>query len=120
MVKIFIVEDDESIRRLYKMALELNGHEIIGMAGDGIDAVIQFKDFHKKPDVIIMDHRMPLKSGLEATKEILKMDGNCRIILATADKSIRDEALSLGVKSFKEKPIPLQKLLENIEKHAFN
>ncbi len=100
------------------MALELNGHEIIGTAIEGNDAVDQFKKFVEKPDIIIMDHRMPLKSGLEATKEILNIDNTSRIILATADKTVREEALSLGIKSFKEKPIPLQRLLDNIQKHA--
>ena len=75
-----------------------------------------YKDFSTKPDIILMDHRMPIKNGLEASKEILEMDGHPKIIFASADKSIREEALSLGILSFKDKPFTLQRLINNIKK----
>ena len=75
-----------------------------------------YKSFSDKPDVILMDHRMPIKNGLEASREILRMDGTPKIIFASADKSIREEALSLGVLSFKDKPFTLQRLFNNIQK----
>ena len=63
-----------------------------------------------------MDHRMPIKNGLDASREILEMDGHSIIILASADKSVRNEALSMGILSFKDKPFTLQRLFDNIEK----
>ena len=63
-----------------------------------------------------MDHRMPIKNGLDASREILEMDNHSMIILASADKSVRKEALSIGVLSFKDKPFTLQRLFNNIEK----
>ena len=75
-----------------------------------------YKRFSDKPDIILMDHRMPIKNGLDASREILEMDGHSIIILASADKSVRKEALSMGILSFKDKPFTLQRLFENIEK----
>jgi DNA-binding NtrC family response regulator len=75
-----------------------------------------YKNFPVKPDIILMDHRMPIKNGIDASREILEMDDHSMIILASADKSVRKEALSMGIISFKDKPFTLQRLINNIEK----
>ena len=116
MVRVLIVEDDVSLRNLYRIALKLKGHDVIGTAGDGIEAVDMFKNFSIKPDIILMDHRMPGKNGLDATREIMKMNGKSKVIFASADKSVREEAISLGARSFKSKPFSLEKLCSNIKK----
>ncbi len=116
MVSIFIVEDDESLSILYKKALILNGYDVIALAKNGQEAVNIFKELQDKPDIILMDHRMPIKNGLEATKEILKINNNSKIIFASADSSIKEEAISIGATSFKNKPFTLNKLIQNIEK----
>ena len=114
--KIFIVEDDKPLRDLYERALNINGYHVIASAKNGEEAVSMYKSFPIKPDVILMDHRMPIKNGLDASREILEMDGHPIIILASADKSVREEALSMGILSFKDKPFTLQRLFSNIEK----
>ena len=116
MARVLIVEDDDSLRNLYQIALKLKGHEVIGTAGDGNEAVDMYRNFSIKPDIILMDHRMPGKNGLEATKEILQMNGKSKIIFASADQSVREEAISLGARSFKPKPFSLEKLCSNIKK----
>ncbi|MFX1445624.1 MAG: response regulator, partial [Promethearchaeota archaeon] len=65
---------------------------------------------------ILMDHRMPLKSGIEAAKEILELDNETKIIFMSADSTIKEEALSNGVISFKDKPFSLERLFNNIDK----
>ncbi len=75
-----------------------------------------FQNTLKKPDIILMDHRMPVKTGLEASKEILAMDKNAKIIFSTADKSNKREAISIGAFSFKEKPFTIDQLVNNINK----
>jgi len=103
---------------LYEKALELNRYTVIGAAKDGDEAVKMFVDFTSKPNVIIMDHRMPIKNGIEATKEILERSDNPKpkIIFASADLSIKEEALAIGVSCFKDKPFTLERLFSNIEK----
>ena len=119
IISIFIVEDDRSLRSLYEKALKLNGYKVIASAENGLDAVNKFKNFSEKPDIILMDHRMPLKSGMEAAKEILEIDSSIKIIFVSADETIKKEALSNGAISFKDKPFSLQQLFNNIEKAIY-
>ncbi len=87
---------------------------MIGIASDGEEAILMFKSFETKPKLILMDNRMPIKSGLEATKEILQIDKKVKIIFISADMSIKEEALSIGAFSFYEKPFSLDHLLDEI------
>lgn len=98
------------------MILETEGFDIIGKAYNGLEAVEMFKTFSKKPDVIIMDHRMPVMTGLDAAKEILEIDNTMKIIFATADSFIKEEAKAIGANSFKNKPFSADKLIRNIKK----
>ncbi|MBN1217135.1 MAG: response regulator [Candidatus Lokiarchaeota archaeon] len=116
MRSVFIVEDDKSIQLLYQKYLNLYGYVVLDIANNGIEAIDKFKLFIKKPDIIIMDHRMPLKDGLSATKEILRLDKKSNIIFASADRSIKNEALSIGIKGFLEKPFNLDNLIKHINK----
>jgi YesN/AraC family two-component response regulator len=76
MTKIFIVDDDQSLQRLYKLILKEAGFEIVDTAFNGKVAVEKYLSFKSKPDVILMDHRMPIKSGLDAMIEILQIDSH--------------------------------------------
>ena len=60
---------------------------------------------------------MPLKDGLETTKEILSINPHCKIIFISADYSIRDKALEMGAIDFLEKPINFNSLYRLIEKY---
>ncbi|MFX1325089.1 MAG: response regulator [Promethearchaeota archaeon] len=116
MVSILLVDDELSILELYKMVLTSEGFKIEGMAKNGKEAVELYKSSQNKPDVIIMDHRMPIMNGIEASKEILKYDKDAKIIFASADSTVKDQTVSIGVISFKEKPFKLEKLMDNIKK----
>ena len=116
MASIFIVEDEFSLVRLYELVLTSFGHNIIAVANNGEEAVQKYKNLLDKPDIIIMDHRMPIKNGIDATEEILEINRNAKIIFASADKEAREKAEMMGVLSFKTKPFSNEKLLRNIEK----
>lgn len=120
IISIFIVEDDHSLRLLYEKALQLNGYNVVGSAKDGEEAVNMYNRFSSKPDIILMDHRMPIKNGIEAAKEIFQNSSDIKpkIIFVSADRSIKETALSIGVLSFKDKPFSLDRLFNNIEKAA--
>ena len=62
-----------------------------------------------------MDHRMPLKDGIEASKEILQINNNTKIIFVSADVSVKEEALSIGVFCFKDKPFTIENLIDSIQ-----
>ena len=111
-----LVDDDDSLRIVYKELLELNGYKVVKTARNGEEAVNMVKKMNDDPDIIVMDHRMPIKSGIEATKEINKLKKEIKIIFASADRSVRKLALSLGVKSFLLKPFTCDKLISDIQK----
>jgi len=115
-IKILIVEDDLSLQRLYEMMLITFGFEVVGKASNGKDAVELFLSLPLKPDIILMDHRMPLKNGIDASIEILKVNSQTKIIFTSADRSIANKALSIGVSSFIEKPFAITALHKEIER----
>lgn len=112
--RIFVVDDEPDLLDFYVNALEWGGYEIFGRASDGAEAVERLTTDGEIPDLIIMDHRMPVKNGLDASREILARFPSARIILATADRGTVEEAGRLGVTDFKKKPFTLDHLLENI------
>ena len=116
MVTILIVEDDPSLRLMYEKMLKISGYDVVNIAKNGEEAINLYKSFSVKPDIILMDHRMPIKNGIETTKEILQIDNTSKIIFASADQSIRETALSVGAFSFKEKPFNMKRLIDNIQK----
>ena len=113
---MFIVEDEPLLCFFYKEILEEIGYDVAGIAKNGEEAVSMYKQFVKKPSITIMDHRMPVKNGIDALKEILQFDNNARVIIASADTSVKQKALSLGEYSFKQKPFDIDYLLSNIKK----
>ena len=113
---IFIVEDNKNIREIYKRLLDFFGFEVCGIAYDGNEAVKMFKSFNPKPDIILMDYRMPEKNGLQATREILQIDPDTKIIFGSADTTVKEESFALGVVGFLEKPFTSQSLLNCINK----
>ncbi|MFX1452198.1 MAG: response regulator [Promethearchaeota archaeon] len=116
MASIFLVEDELSVLDLYSKVLEAYGFKVMGMAKNGEEAVEMYKNFNPKPDIIIMDHRMPIKSGIEATKDILQIDRFAKIVFASADDSVKEYAKSIGALCFKNKPFSNEKLIKNINK----
>jgi len=114
LATILVVEDDLSILHLYKMMLEMEGFETYS-ANNGEKAVNMFKSFSEKINIILMDHRMPIKNGIDAAKEILAIDYNAKIIFLSADISIKNKALSIGAIKFIKKPFSPDYLFRSIK-----
>jgi len=119
MKKVLIVDDAKFMRLIIKNILEKNNFVIAGEAGDGIEAVNQYKVL--KPDIVTMDITMPKMSGIEAVQKITEYDPNALIVMVTAMGQASDvkESIANGAKSFIIKPFDedivittLNKLLE--------
>jgi CheY-like chemotaxis protein len=108
--RVFVVDDEYFIRELYRDVFESNGMTVFS-AQSGEEAVRIFSTMKYKPDVVIMDHRMPGKDGIETTKEILRMDPSMPIIFSSADETVREAALAAGAVSFWTKPFPVSLLM---------
>jgi len=114
---IMIVDDDVAIQELCKLVLEDNGYEV-KTALNGEEALSLYKELmndKRKPDIVIMDYRMPVMNGIEATKAILSLDNKARIIFVSADATIFEEVVTLGVMKMKLKPIDMKRLILNIK-----
>lgn len=99
-MNIIIVDDDPLVVNSLKTIVESRGINVLGVGYSGIQAIDLFKK--SSPDVVLMDIRMNDMSGIDATREILKIDNNAKILLITTfqdDEYIR-EALSLGCKGY--------------------
>ncbi len=118
MVKIFIIDDEVVLHKLYKDVFAIKGHEVIADAYDGEEAIKVFSKLNPKPDVIILDHRMPNKDGLTCMKEILEIDPNAKIVFISADANVREQAIKNGAISFGLKPVTIRHILELVENAA--
>ncbi len=116
MTSIFIVEDDLSLQRLYEMMLTTFGFKVVDKASNGKEAIEKFKSLSPKPDVILMDHRMPGKNGIDTAIELLKINSHIKILFASADNSIKGRALEIGAISFIEKPFSVIQLQNEINR----
>jgi len=114
MMSVFLVEDNVCILKLYEIFLRSSGFSVIGKAQNGEEAVNSYKLMSTKPDLIIMDYRMPVKNGIEALKEILEIERQAKIMIISADRSIEKIAKSVGAVAFMRKPFSMKKLAENI------
>ena len=110
MARVLIVDDAKFMRTLVRDALTKAGHEIVGEAENGNQAVDLYKNL--KPDLVTMDITMREKDGLDAASEILKSDGRARIIMVTAlgQEDLLARAIKMGVKDFVVKPFPPERL----------
>lgn len=97
------------------MILDTQGYKVIAKVRNGDEAIDLFKSLSTKPDIILMDHRMPIKNGIEATIELIKLNSNSKIIFISADNSVKKQALSIGAKKFIEKPFSIQQLHQEIK-----
>jgi two-component system chemotaxis response regulator CheY len=114
--RVFIVEDDADLRELYADALALYGHEVLGSAADGAEAVAKLEALSRAPEVIIMDYRLPRKNGVEVAREIRRHDPEAFFLFISADGSCEAEARALGGPfRFKKKPFGIDRLIANVE-----
>jgi len=116
MTSVLIVDDELFIVELYRDILQLRGYKVVGTAFDGEEALRKYGNILEKPDVIIMDHRMPIMNGVEATKKIMSMNPKQKVIFVSADVLVEKEARDAGAIEFLPKPFRMDDLIEKMQK----
>ena len=114
MLSIMIVDDEEMLHDLYGKLLELKGYQVVASAFNGVEAVDMFKDMEERPDLVLMDHRMPVKNGLEAMREILEIDLDAQVVFLTADAAVAEHAIAAGAADVLLKPFRMDVLHKTV------
>jgi DNA-binding NarL/FixJ family response regulator len=116
MIRVLLADDQSLVRTGFRMILrDEPGLEVVGEAGDGAQAVALAREL--RPDVVLMDIRMPDVDGIEATRRILGAadDGPAVLVLTTFDlDSYVYEALRAGASGFLLKDAPEEQLIAGI------
>ncbi|PRY37985.1 response regulator [Umezawaea tangerina] len=82
MIRVLIADDQTLVRTGFRMILENSGDmRVVGEAGDGAEATAMTRDL--RPDVVLMDVRMPEVDGVEATRRICAGDTGARVLMLT-------------------------------------
>jgi DNA-binding NarL/FixJ family response regulator len=118
-ITVLIVDDHEVVREGLRLSLSRAPHiRVIGEAGDGESAIGLVE--RRKPDVVIMDVRMPGMDGLAATKEIMKQTPDAAVLIFTAfsERSLLARGLESGAKGYILKEAPHETLVRAIERIA--
>lgn len=113
---VLVAEDEPVLLKLFGAVLSKRGFSVV-KARNGVEVVQRYYQALEggvKPALVLMDHRMPVKNGLEAAKEILKKDKSAKILFISADISVRQEAIDVGAVGFLEKPVLIARLLSKI------
>jgi len=101
MIRVLIADDQALVRGGFRLILEAQKDiEVVGEAEDGNDALAKAHEL--RPDVVLMDIRMPKMDGLEATRRLLSGDGDSRVLVLTtldADEYVY-EAMKAGASGF--------------------
>jgi AmiR/NasT family two-component response regulator len=113
-LRIMIADDEPIIRLDLRKTLENMGHQVVGEAGDGAKAIEAAREL--KPDIIIMDIKMPEMDGIDAAK-IITTEGIAPVLLLTAysQKDLVDRAKDAGVFAYLVKPFKEADLLPAME-----
>jgi DNA-binding NarL/FixJ family response regulator len=116
-VRVLLVDDQSLIRAGFRMILEAEDDiEVVGECGDGTQAIDSVKRL--RPDVVLMDIRMPEMDGIEATRRIVGADGQpaVKVLMLTTfdlDEYVYD-ALHAGASGFLLKDVPADQLAAGI------
>ncbi|HZS15934.1 MAG TPA: response regulator transcription factor [Candidatus Dormibacteraeota bacterium] len=107
MIRVLIADDQTLVRAGFRMVVDARDDlSVVGEAADGAEAVAMASELH--PDVVLMDVRMPVMDGIEATRRITALGDSTRVLILTTfdlDRYVY-EALRAGAAGFLLKDAP--------------
>ena len=116
MARILVVDDAAFMRKMVSDVLTKGGHEVVGEAGNGVEAIARFQEL--RPEVMTLDITMPEKDGLSALRELMELEPTARVVMCSAlgQESKVLESIKLGAKDFVVKPFQPDRVLEAVGK----
>lgn len=119
MIRVLLVDDHSLVRRTVRSLLERSGQvNVVGEAKNGVEAVEQAVSL--KPDVVVMDVKMPQMDGLQATKAILATEPGIRVVLLSmySPEDLEGSVLQAGAIAFVPKQVAATELLPAVQMAA--
>lgn len=116
MIKVLLVDDQQILAEGIKSVLETSNEvEVVGIASDGVRAVEAV--LNNKPDVVLMDIRMPNMNGVVATQKIKEIDENIKIVILTTfdDSDYILSAINNGASGYLLKDIGATALIDAVK-----
>lgn len=112
--RVVVVEDEGITQLQIRKMLKRQGLEVVGDAANGKEAVEVV--LATRPDIVLMDIRMPIMDGLEASRQILEQYQVCIVMLtAFSEKEYQNKAQEIGTCGYVIKPITSETLMPQIE-----
>src|SRR5215469_11517921 len=113
MERILVIEDDLAVQRVLRRTFELAGFDLT-VAADGAVAMETFRA--KLPDIVVLDLRLPGKSGQDVLREIKREASNLPILVLSAATDVLDKVLllELGADDYVTKPFSPRELLARV------
>lgn len=117
MAKILIVDDSKIFRKMLKSTLIEHGHEIVGEASNGKEALELLSTSH--PDLVTLDITMPIMDGIETLTHIKENNPQLNVIMVSAagQKAKVMSALKLGACDFLQKPFQPDEVITTVNKY---
>ena len=118
-MRIFIADDSPAIlNRLVKMVSQIHNAKVVGLAKNGEDAITSIQKL--KPDLVILDLRMPKVNGFDVIRNIKKINFSTTVLVLTSFATIphRELCKQLGVEYFFDKTTEFEQAINEIEKLA--
>jgi two-component system chemotaxis response regulator CheY len=114
--RILLVDNQPIIRMMVKDILTDDGHEVIGEAKDGLQGFDLYCDL--KPDLVIVDIKMPRLNGVEMIKLVNQYDASAKIIICSdmPEEEMIQETLKCGIRDYIRKPFTQDKLVNSVNK----
>ena len=107
MKRVLVADDEHSIRKLYERELRKEGYEVM-FATNGQEAIQMVKN--DRPDLIVLDIRMPGMDGIEAMSRILEENNELPVVINTAYTSYKENFLSWAADAYLTKSADLSEL----------
>ncbi len=116
MANILVVDDAAFMRMMLKDILIEGGHQVIGEASDGLQAIEQFNLL--KPDLVTMDITMPEMDGIHALKRIRTVHVKAKVIMCSAmgQQEMVIQAIQAGASDFIVKPFQADRVLQAVNR----
>lgn len=120
MIKVLVVDDHDLVRTgITRMLADIQDLSVVGQACSGEDAISRTREL--KPDVVLMDIRMPGMDGLEATRRLVQTTPNTRVIAVTAceEDPFPTRLMQAGASGYLTKGAALEEMVNAI-RHVFS